>query len=124
ENIFFNGNNKSREELTLAISNGVGRISVDNFYELGLIDEIAAQQGVKVPVILRITPGIECHTHDYIKTGHIDSKFGFDLPQLSTAIEQITGQYAETIELTGLHAHIGSQIFETRPYHDLVEVML
>jgi diaminopimelate decarboxylase len=124
EDIVFNGNNKTREELELVISNGIGRISLDNFHELNLIHDIADRLGKKVPVVLRVTPGIECHTHDYIKTGHLDSKFGFDLTQLSNAIERVITDYPDTIELTGLHAHIGSQIFETRPYHDLVEVMM
>lgn len=124
ENIVFNGNNKTPDELAMVIQHGIGRISVDNFHELSLIHRIAQSQGKKVPILLRVTPGIECHTHDYIKTGHLDSKFGFDLSQVNTAIVQIVTQYQDTIELTGLHAHIGSQIFETRPYHDLVEVML
>lgn len=124
EDIVFNGNNKTMDELTLVIRHGIGRISADNFHELSMIHEIAQHQGKKVPILLRVTPGIECHTHDYIKTGHLDSKFGFDLTFLSQAIDRITTDYADTIELTGLHAHIGSQIFETRPYQDLVEVML
>jgi diaminopimelate decarboxylase len=124
ENIVFNGNNKTRDELEMVIHGGIGRISVDNFYEMSLIHDIAQHSSKKVKIVLRFTPGIECHTHDYIKTGLLDSKFGFNLDQLDEAIEKITTTYRETIHLTGLHAHIGSQIFETRPYHDLVEVML
>ena len=75
--VLFNGNNKSYDELELAIKLGVGRISVDNFFELSLLDEIAKSHKKVVDILLRITPGIECHTHDYIQTGHLDSKFGF-----------------------------------------------
>jgi diaminopimelate decarboxylase len=124
EQVLFNGNNKTAQELELAIHHGVGRISVDNFQDLEFIHKIAASKAKKVDVLLRITPGIECHTHDYIKTGHIDSKFGFDLSQLPVAIDLIQERFRETIALKGLHAHIGSQIFETRPYEDLIEIMM
>ncbi len=124
EKLVFNGNNKTHDELELTIANGIGKISVDNFYELSLIDRIAKHHDKKVSILLRVTPGIECHTHDYIKTGLLDSKFGFPLSQLSSAIDKITQDYSETIDLIGLHAHIGSQIFETQPYQDLAEVML
>lgn len=124
ERVLFNGNNKTIQELELAIHHGVGRISVDNFQDLEFIHKVASSKDKKVDVLLRITPGIECHTHDYIKTGHIDSKFGFDLSQLPAAIDMIQGDFRETINLKGLHAHIGSQIFETRPYEDLIEIML
>jgi len=128
EKVLFNGNNKTLDELDMAIEHGVHRISVDNFHDLILIDRIAVDKfkgdGTKVNVLLRITPGIECHTHDYIKTGQEDSKFGFDMGQLPKAIDAILNEYSSTIQLCGLHAHIGSQIFETRPYEDLVEIML
>jgi diaminopimelate decarboxylase len=124
ERVLFNGNNKTREEIEMALQHGIGRISVDNFHDLHLIHEVGTARKLKANVLLRITPGIECHTHDYIKTGHIDSKFGFDLSQLSGAIELITGDYSETIALKGLHAHIGSQIFEIKPYQDLIEIMM
>ncbi len=77
--VLFNGNNKSYDELSLALEVGVGRISADNFFELALLNEIAASNGKTADILLRITPGIECHTHEYIQTGHLDSKFGFDL---------------------------------------------
>lgn len=124
ERVLFNGNNKSAEEIELAIHHGVGRISVDNFHDLELIHRIAGDKRKKANVLLRITPGIECHTHDYIKTGQVDSKFGFDLSQLAPAIDLIFENYHETIALKGLHSHIGSQIFEVKPYEDLIEVML
>ncbi len=124
EKIFFNGNNKSIEEIELAIHHRIGRITADNPYELTLIHEVAEKKGVTVDVLLRISPGIECHTHDYIKTGQIDSKFGFNLSDLAPAMEKLTGAYRDTIRLKGLHAHIGSQIFEVKPYEDLVKTML
>jgi diaminopimelate decarboxylase len=124
ERVLFNGNNKSREEIELAVHHGIGRISADNFRDLELIHDVAAGKGKKVDILLRITPGIECHTHDYIKTGQADSKFGFDLSQLPQAMDLIIRKYAETVQLRGLHAHIGSQIFEVKPYEDLIEIML
>lgn len=124
DKVLFNGNNKTSEELEMAIHHKVGRISVDNFYEMELIHQIAEKKKVKVAVLLRMTPGIECHTHDYIKTGQTDTKFGFDMGQLSRAIDLIVKDYTDTMELKGLHAHIGSQIFEVQPYEDLVQILL
>jgi diaminopimelate decarboxylase len=121
--VLFNGNNKSFDELKLAIELGVGRVSVDNFFELSLLDEIAKKENKTVDILLRITPGIECHTHEYIQTGHLDSKFGFDLTQVSEAIELIQEQYTN-LKLHGFHAHIGSQIFETKVYEDEVEILV
>lgn len=118
----FNGNNKSYEELELAINNGIGTISVDNFFELALLNSIAQSNDKTVRILLRITPGIECHTHEYIQTGHLDSKFGFDLTQIDEAIELIKEEY-KNLNLVGLHAHIGSQIFEKKVYFDEVEVI-
>jgi diaminopimelate decarboxylase len=123
EKVFFNGNNKTIDELDLALEHNVGRITVDNFLELALLDNLAKSRNIQVNILLRITPGIECHTHEYIQTGHLDSKFGFDLTQLDEAIELIENQYANLV-LKGLHAHIGSQIFETQVYHDVVGVVL
>ncbi len=121
--VLFNGNNKSADELELAIKLGVGRISVDNFYELELLDNIAKSQNKFVDILLRITPGIECHTHEYIQTGHLDSKFGFDLTQIDNAIDLIRNKYSN-LKLHGLHAHIGSQIFETSIYGDEIEILV
>ena len=122
DKVLFNGNNKSYEELELALDLGVGRISVENFYELALLNTIAQSKGIDVDILLRITPGIECHTHEYIQTGHLDSKFGFDLTQVDEAVELIVGEYT-SLKLHGLHAHIGSQIFETSIYADEIEIM-
>ncbi len=119
----FNGNNKSYDELQMAVELGVGLISVDNFLELTLLNEVAKSNNKTVDILLRVTPGIECHTHEYIQTGHLDSKFGFDLTQVDEAVELILDEY-QNLKLVGLHAHIGSQIFETGIYYDEVEVLL
>ena len=121
--IYFNGNNKTQEELALAIDNGVGSVIVDNFYELDLLNRIATTKSKSCPVMLRITPGIECHTHEYIRTGQVDSKFGFDLSQIDLAVEKIHNDYKK-LHLQGFHAHIGSQIFEISSYADLVAIIL
>ena len=122
-NVLFNGSNKSYDEIALALKVGVGRISVDNFFELSLLNEIAKSQNKKVDILLRITPGIECHTHEYIQTGHLDSKFGFDLTQIPQAVELIQEEYTNLVP-RGFHAHIGSQIFETKIYEDEVELLI
>lgn len=112
ERIHFHGNNKSREELEMALEHRIGCIVVDNFYELDLLKAICAENNKSVKVLLRVTPGIEAHTHDYILTGQEDSKFGFDLQngQAQSALQNALGN--ENIEVLGLHCHIGSQIFD------------
>lgn len=119
----FNGNNKTYDEIELALNLNVGRISVDNFYEIKLLDEIAKKKNKIQKILLRITPGIECHTHEYIQTGHLDSKFGFDLTQIDEAVNLIKNE-CKNLEIKGLHAHIGSQIFETQVYYDEVGVLI
>ncbi len=123
EKVLFNGSNKTQSEIELALELGVGRFSVDNFYEAELLNKIAGQKGKQVAILLRFTPGIECHTHEYIQTGQIDSKFGFDLSQLDEIIELIKNKYTNLC-LKGLHAHIGSQIFESQSYKDEVEILV
>ncbi len=118
----FNGNNKTFDELSLAVDNNIGRISVDNFFELALLDTILKSKNKTQDILLRFTPGIECHTHEYIQTGHLDSKFGFDKTQLDEAIELIRDEYTN-LKLKGLHCHIGSQIFELKVYYDEVQVI-
>ena len=119
----FNGNNKNYDEIILALKHNIGRISADNFFELSLINEASKSLNKRAEIFLRITPGIECHTHEYIQTGHLDSKFGFDLTQIDEVINLINDEY-EYIDIKGLHAHIGSQIFETKVYYDEVGVLL
>ena len=123
DKVLFNGNNKTEEELDFAIKNGIGRISVDNFAEVDLISKVGGRYNKVIDVLLRITPGIECHTHEYIQTGQLDSKFGFDLSQVDDVITKITTEH-QNIRIRGLHAHIGSQIFEPQCYHDEIDVLI
>lgn len=123
QNIVFNGNNKTYDELVYAVDENVGLFSVDNFTEAKLLNNICATKNKTANILLRITPGIECHTHEYIQTGHLDSKFGFDLTQLDEIITLIKNEY-KNLNLKGLHAHLGSQIFETQVYYDAVQVMM
>lgn len=120
EKIVLHGNNKSREELALAVQHGV-TVVVDNWLDLELLSEIAPGHPSPVRLMVRFTPGIECHTHDYIRTGHLDSKFGFDPEQLESVLRFLTGCPWAWVD--GLHAHIGSQIFELEPHRDLAGVM-
>ena len=122
-NVTFNGNNKSSDEIEMALDLKIGRFSADNFHEVELINSIATKKRIVADILLRITPGIECHTHDYIKTGQIDSKFGFDMTQVDEIIGYITTS-CKNISLKGLHAHIGSQIFETQSFKDEVEILI
>ena len=122
--IYFHGNNKSQEELAMAIKAGVGRMVVDNFHEMSLLNDLAQEMNLRVQVLLRLTPGIEAHTHEYIQTGQIDSKFGFTLPD-GTADRAIDLALSyENLELKGIHAHIGSQIFELDSFRHEVQIMI
>jgi len=124
ERVYFHGNNKSAAELKLALEYKVGRFIVDNQHELLMLNQLAGEAGVKAKIMLRLTPGIEAHTHEYIKTGQIDSKFGIVIEN-GQALEIIKQALAlENIQLTGLHCHIGSQIFEMQSYIHAAEVML
>lgn len=124
ERIYFHGNNKSDYEIDLGVRLGIGRFIVDNIHELEVLNSIAQEYGRVQKVYLRITPGVEAHTHEYIKTGQLDSKFGFPVigdtvyDAIKRAIE------LEYIELNGLHCHIGSQIFDLEPFEDTTEIML
>lgn len=124
EKILFHGSNKTIDEVEMGINLGVGRFVVDNFYELDLIEKICKRENKRQEIYFRITPGIEAHTHNYIKTGQIDSKFGFALENgdLDRAIEEV--KKYKNIELVGIHAHIGSQILNIDPYLDEVVIMM
>ncbi len=123
-NIFFHGNNKTPDEIEFALKNGIGRIVADNMTELSNIDCIAEALKVKANVILRIKPGIDAHTHAYISTGQIDSKFGFALEN-GEAFEAVKNALEyKNIELRGFHCHIASQVCETKPFQEAAEVML
>lgn len=112
ERISFHGNNKSLLEIEMAVKNHVGKIIIDNFHEIKLLDKVLREQDAKINVMLRITPGISAHTHEYDQTGQVDSKFGFDLEsgQADLALEQVLAN--SRMNMVGIHAHIGSQIFE------------
>lgn len=121
ERILFHGNNKTIEELEMAIMNEVGRIVVDNLHELELINQIAKEYGKKIKVLYRITPGVESETHEYISTGQKDSKFGIPLTDgiIFEAIKK--GIQYEYVEVMGFHFHVGSQLFNNNAYLGAVE---
>ncbi len=124
DKLYFHGNNKSYDELEYALKNSVGRIIVDNSDELMRISEIASKLGVTADIFMRIKPGIDAHTHDFIKTGQIDCKFGFAL-ETGEAMEYVKLAIAtENVNLRGLHCHIGSQIFDIDPFVLAAEVMM
>lgn len=124
ERVYFHGNNKTIEEIDMGVNLDVGRFVVDNSYEIEKIDAIAREKNKIQKILLRITPGIEAHTHEYIKTGQIDSKFGFTILNNKTIDAVKKAMRLPNIEFIGLHCHIGSQIFETKPYEDEVEIMM
>jgi len=121
DKIVFHGNNKSDKEIEFAIKNNI-KVIVDNDHDLKRLGEISNSFNRDIEIMIRFTPGIECHTHEYIKTGSLDSKFGFGIESLSKLFEAI--RKTKHIKLIGLHAHIGSQIFELDPHNDLGEIMV
>ena len=124
ERIFMHGNNKTPRELREAIQAGVGRIIIDSRIELKRISEIAGELGVVQPIYMRITPGVEADTHQYIRTGCEDSKFGFTMRDdfAYGCVKDVLA--APNVRLAGLHCHIGSQIFALHSYPEAVEVMV
>ena len=124
EKIGFHGNNKTDEELKFAVENNVGHIIVDNISELHRLENIASNLNKKPDILFRIKPGIDAHTHDFVKTGQIDSKFGFALEtgEAFDAVKEAVN--CENLNLTGLHCHIGSQIFDIAPFEEAARVML
>ena len=124
DKVLFHGNNKTLEEIDMGVRLGVGTFVVDNLYEIEQLNQKAKEQDRIQNIYLRITPGIEAHTHEYIKTGQIDSKFGF-APVGDNIINAINRAIKlENVNLRGLHCHIGSQIFEIEPYEEAAEVMI
>ncbi len=122
--VCFHGNNKTDEELEYAVELKVGRIIVDNIYELERLDKIAEKKGIKANIMFRIKPGIDAHTHDFVRTGQIDSKFGFAL-ETGEAMEAVKKALnCPNVVLKGLHCHIGSQIFDINPFVEAAQVML
>ncbi len=124
DRIYFHGNNKTELEIETALEAGIARIIVDNFPELETIDRIAGTMGKKADIMFRIKPGIDAHTHSYIRTGQIDSKFGVAL-ETGEAMQIVKRALAlEHVNLCGLHCHIGSQILDVDPFEHAAEVML
>ena len=116
DRVCYHGNNKDFEEIKQAVESGVGRIVADSGEELFVIDKIAKSLSKKQKVLLRVTPGVEAHTHEFIRTGQIDSKFGVTLEN-GSAFEVVSeARKLENIELAGIHSHIGSQIFDEEPF--------
>ncbi len=124
EKVCFHGNNKTDSELKNAIDKKVGRIIVDNIFELERLDKIASAANTKANIMFRIKPGIDAHTHDFVKTGQIDSKFGVAL-ETGEAFEIVKKAISlNNVNLVGLHCHIGSQIFDIDPFVEAAEVMI
>jgi diaminopimelate decarboxylase len=124
EHIHFHGNNKTADELSYALQSNVGHIIVDNLTELRMIGGMAEERKKAVDITLRIKPGIDAHTHQFIRTGQIDSKFGFAL-ETGEAMQAVkTAVQNPYMSLKGLHCHIGSQIFDIQPFELAAEVML
>jgi len=119
--VYFHGNNKSAEEIRLACDWHIGRIVVDNFHELDMLSEIAKETGDIPGILLRLSPGIDPHTHQYIATGIIDSKFGFPL---ASGDEAVAKAMSANLNLVGLHFHLGSLLFDIEPYERAIEVIL
>ena len=122
DKVYFHGNNKSAEEIRLALEGQVGCLVVDNFHELTMLGEIAREMNAQTHILLRLSPGIDPHTHQYITTGIVDTKFGFQLASGEEAVAQ--AMRAPNLNLVGLHFHLGSLIFETEPYQRAIELIL
>jgi len=121
ERIHFHGNNKTPFEIEMGLDAGIGCFVADNFTELGLLNEIAGAKGKTANVLLRVTPGVEAHTHEFISTGQTDSKFGFDIGTGQAKRAAAMAKEMPNLNLRGLHAHIGSQIFEVEGYRLTIE---
>ncbi len=124
EKICFHGNNKTEEELNMALDFGVGRIVIDNEHELFLLDKLAGKKGKFPKVLFRIKPGIDAHTHDFVRTGQIDSKFGFALENGEALGIVEKCKNAKNLNYAGVHCHIGSQIFDLEPFRETAAVMM
>ena len=124
EKVFFHGNNKTPEEIALALESGVGYIVIDHVSELYRVDQIAAEKGMVQKVLFRIKPGIDCHTHEYVKTGQIDCKFGLALETGEAENILRISASLQHVRAEGIHCHIGSQIFETEPFCEAARRML
>src|SRR5690554_6699743 len=123
ERLVLHGNNKSLDELRRAREVGVGRIVVDSFDELDRLAALHAEDGLVPKVLIRATPGVEAHTHEFVRTGQVDSKFGFGLASGDAARAVGRAQDSPAVELVGVHMHIGSQVFVADFFHQAIEVV-
>jgi len=123
ERLVLHGNYKPAAELAAAVEAGVGRIVVDSFEELDRLDALATERGCRPPVLLRVTPGVEAHTHVYLATGRDDSKFGFTVSTGAAAEAVARARASGSLELMGVHAHIGSQVFRLDSFERAVAVL-
>jgi diaminopimelate decarboxylase len=121
ENVYMHGNNKTEAELAYALECGIGYVVIDSFDEIDRLARLVGQLGRRQSVMLRVTPGITPSTHSYIQTGQVDSKFGFAMEDAPRAIDRCAR--ADGLDLCGLHAHIGSQVFDLEPYERLGELL-
>lgn len=124
ERIYFHGNNKTDDEIELALDNNVGRIVVDNVFELERLNGLAGQRGKTAQILFRIKPGIDAHTHSFVQTGQIDSKFGVALETGEAEEIIVKANKMPNINVVGVHCHIGSQIFELAPFELAAEKMM
>jgi diaminopimelate decarboxylase len=124
ERAYFHGNNKSRSELEEAMAAGVGRVVIDNFQDIELLDAVGRAAGRRQAVLLRVTPDVDPHTHSHITTGVLDSKFGFALAQGQAEAAMVRALDAPGLDVVGVHCHIGSQLFETEPYAAAIDKVL
>ena len=124
DKVYFHGNNKTPAELAEAVAAGIGRIVVDSFHELELLDNICAQAGRTQDILVRVSPGIDPHTHAYTTTGIIDSKFGFSIQTGDAERAVLQAIAAPRLNLRGLHFHLGSPIFELEPYQAATDLTL
>jgi diaminopimelate decarboxylase len=124
DRIYFHGNNKGEDELHFALEEGVGRIVVDHLEEIALLGRLAVDRGIRQPILLRVSPGVDARTHAHLHTGGLDTKFGLGITS-GKAAEGVKAILSEAaLELRGFHAHIGSQITEIEPYAAAVDRVL
>ncbi len=124
DEVYFHGNNKTPQELSEALEHSIGWVVVDSFYEMELLDRLAAQAGKTQDILIRVSPGIDPHTHVYTTTGVLDSKFGFSIQTGHAAQAVRMGLAAKNLNLRGLHFHLGSPIFELEPYRVATELVV
>ena len=124
DKVYFHGNNKTVDELTMAVEYGVGNIIVDNIYELEKLDAIAKAHGIVQNIMFRIKPGVDAHTHSFVQTGQIDSKFGVALENGEAFEICKIAKEMSNVKVNGIHCHIGSQIFDIEPFCKAAEIMM